>query len=209
MQASNAYCRFSQRLYIVCNIILEIPHCNYNANIALTLSIFCTQGLSRVHLGACMSANHNYIANIANVQCLFSVFFEQKDFFACNIDLEISHCNYIANIACKHPTLTVNYPKDFILHAKLILRYHIVITLLTSHANDQRLLSVFFAHKDFLACISEHAWVRMCAKKYENMKKANPNEMKSSPSNTRNAIDVGLFAIKNCPELSATWNIFY
>jgi hypothetical protein len=43
----------------------------------------------------------------------------------------------------------------------------------------------------------------MCAKKYENMKKANPNEMKSSPSNTRNAIDVGLFAIKNCPELSA------
>ena len=61
---------FAHKDFLACNIDLEISHCNCNANITckhpmVILSIFCTQGLSRVHLQACVSVNHNCIANIA------------------------------------------------------------------------------------------------------------------------------------------------
>ncbi len=52
----------------------------------------------------------------ANIQSLLSVFFAHKDFLACNIDLEISDCNYNANITCKHPMLILSIfaHKDFL-----------------------------------------------------------------------------------------------
>ena len=98
--------------FLWCNVWVEIFECNVCKAMFAMQCFWCNicNTMFKVYFSKqCLLKILKFNLTLAaNIQSLLSLFFAHKDFLACNIDLEISHCNYNANITCKHPTLILS-----------------------------------------------------------------------------------------------------